>query len=400
MSCRSTSAYLASLLSVFLLGELALAGEVFKPGPLSAERLTQAAEAAGFVVQKVTADIPHADHSKIPFTTYRYDDDLMVKTRAKYHLEDIIADAPDEWTAQLRLKQWVHERIRNGEPRVSARHAIDILDFAARGESFYCTHYAIAYSECAQALGWQARKIAVDREHGADGLASTHHGVAEVWSDQFCKWVVIDPQSNLHFERRGLPLSAWEVRAEWLKHHGADVDHVVGVPPHTATKNPAIIWWNRKDEDETATYFWFFVSADATIGTDLETCKFILPQDTENLHKIWYDTDDHLHSRLHPGYTKHLFLPTSRIEDAYWTVCVVEAFAKDVSAGSIQLSLESYCPNRTGYEASLDGTDWKEVKDPTSMTWNLHTGQNSLRLRTASRGNVRGSETRLLLLVD
>jgi hypothetical protein len=325
----------------------------------------------------------------------------MVNLRKRYHLQEVVSGAPNEWTAQLLLKKWVHERIMNGDPRLNPKHAQDILELAGKGEKFYCTHFAVTYVECAQALGWQARKIGVDRRHGPDGLESTHHGVAEVWSNQFCKWVVIDPQSNLHFEKNGVPLSAWEIRAEWLKNHGMNVDHVVGVPPHAEKKKSAIVWWTRKDEDETATYFWLYISDNASTGTDDSLCKRIFPHDSANAHETWYQNDNENHrSRLHMGYLKNLFLPTDRIDDAYWTVGVMEVNVKQASNGSIRFGLESYCPSRTRYEESFDEKSWEPVEDEASVKWTLHKGRNALRLRTVTHGEVLGPETALLLVLE
>ena len=56
--------------------------------------------------------------------------------------------------------------------------------------------------------------------------------------NQFRKWVVIDAQSNLHYEKAGIPLSAWEIRAEWLRDAGKSVDHMVGVPPQLRKEEP------------------------------------------------------------------------------------------------------------------------------------------------------------------
>jgi hypothetical protein len=100
------------------------------------------------------------------------------------------------------------------------------------------------------------------------------------------------------------------------------------------------------------------------------------------------------------GYLKKLFLPTDQIEDAYWTVGVTELDIQEASNGSIRLSLESYCPNRTGYEVAFDEGRWELVKGETSVRWILHHGRNTLRLRTVNRGDIRGPETTLLLKLN
>lgn len=382
-----------------LLCALALAGcaapgavERTLAGPLTRERLAQAAGAAGFRVLEIKADLPAAVRPGIPFAMPSCDEPSLAELRVKYGLEKVVEGARDEWTAQLRLKEWVHKAIPGGNPRVRATRAGEILDHAARGETFYCTHYAITYTECALALGWQARKIAVDRRHGPEGRGSSHHGVSEVWSNQHRKWVVIDPQSNLHFEKRGVPLSAWEIRAEWLRDGGGSVDHVVGVPPKAVRKNPAIVWWDRPGEDETATYFWLYIE-DAG-------ARLIFPQDEANESLVWYQNDDSGRSRLHTGYLTGRFFSTRRPEDAYWTVGVVEAGVVAAAQGSVTLALESHLPERVGYEVSFDGKGWDRVRDEKAVTWTLRPGWNSLRVHALGPRGVTGPETVALLRLE
>jgi len=250
--------------------------------------------------------------------------------------------------------------------------------------------------ECALALGWQARHLGVDRRHGPDGLESSHHGVTEVWSNQFHKWVVIDAQSNLHFEKEGVPLAAWEIRAEWLKNHGTAVDHIVGVLPN-AVKNGMMPLWTQREA--TSVYFWIYFADHATTTGTGEGTKLIFPQDEANAGLIWFQNDDPIKRKgvIHPGYLRNHFVLTDRIGDAYWTVGIVEADMTGVSQQAIQLSLDSYCANLVAYEVSFDGTNWEPIKDKKSLRWNLKPGWNPLRLHTLGRGNVVGPETTVLL---
>ena len=373
----------------------------FEPGPLSAGRLVDGAAAAGFLAREVITDLPEVKSSRFAFATSDYHDELLEELRRRYRLEEVVAAGEDEWNRQLLLKDWVAGKITNGNPTVEARDALEILENAAAGKKFYCTYFAITYMQCAQALGWQARKLGVDRLHGPDSLGSSHHGVAEVWSNRFAKWVVIDAQSNLHFEKDSFPLSAWEIRAEWLKNQGRDVDHVVGVPPDARRKNPAIVWWERADEDETACYFWIYVSDNAVNWDEQGAAGFIFPRDSANAGLTWYQNDyQNNRSIPHTGYRKKLFRSTERLEDAYWTVGLVEAGIDSAAGGKLFLGLESYCPNRTGYEATFDGKTWETVADERQLAWPVKKGWNRLGLRTASRGGVKGRKTSVRLLLE
>lgn len=365
------------------------AGAGFEAGPLDSARLAAAARAAGYSVRETIVDAPAAIRPRLPVPAPRFDDPYLTTLREKYQLEKVVAPAADEWSAQLLLNEWLFKTIPGGNPRVSANRALDILDYASRGEKFYCSHYAISYTECAQALVWQARKLGVDRWHGPESLGSTHHGVAEVWSNQFRKWVVMDPQSNLHFERNGTPLSARENRAAWVDGKASEVKHIVGAPPNGAHKNPAIVWWSRPDEDEIATYFWMYIDTGK---------RFIFPVDEHNAGKIWYQNDyEAKRSRIHRGYTDDTFVPVRDPHDSYWTVGVVETRITAAANGAIRFALTTYLPNRTGFEKSLKGGAWGAVDDERNLAWTLRPGWNTLRLRARAPRGVTGPESTLML---
>ena len=228
----------------------------------------------------------------MPFVASAYDDKQLARLREIYQLEKVIAPAKDEWTAQLLLKEWVHAKIPVGNPRTNAVHALDILERSAQGEQFYCTHYAITFAECALALGWQARKLGMfDRPHGSTGFESSHHGIDEIWSNQFARWIAIDADFNLHYEKRGMPLSAWELRAEWLANQGRDVDRVAGVPPHAVKKKPGRVSWRFK-EDETSSFFWNYINTHVVTTDSSDMAKLIFLQDPSNSAHVWYQNFD------------------------------------------------------------------------------------------------------------
>jgi len=386
--------YPTIVLPVLVLG---VVGNPFaQSGPAARKRLIQAAEEAGFEVLSFKSDEPVAKHSHYPFTSFEYDDPVLVELRGKYHLETLIEGAKDEWTAQQLLKDWVFRKIPGGNPKSSPGSALEILERAGKGEKFYCTYYAITYVECAHALGWQARKIGVDRKHpGGYLLGSSHHGVAEVWSNQFCKWVLMDSQSNLHFEKNGIPLNAYEVREEWLRNQGEDVDHIVGSPPNASEKNPAMVW-SVPDADEIATYYWLYVQDSASVSST--DSKFLLLEDEHNTGEIWYQSDSNLrHSQFHNAYLENRFAPTDRIEDLYWTVGIVETEVFQVDSGAIHLKLDSYCPNFAWYQMTSDGATWQETKK--MLIWSLKSGWNTLGLRTVNRAGVTGPETTFVVLL-
>jgi Transglutaminase-like superfamily len=72
-----------------------------------------------------------------------------------------------------------------------------------------CVHYGAAFVSCAQAAGLRARTvITADTINGYCG-----HFVAEVWFDEYHKWVLVDPNLDAIFRKAGVPLSVREVQA-------------------------------------------------------------------------------------------------------------------------------------------------------------------------------------------
>ena len=71
-----------------------------------------------------------------------------------------------------------------------------------------CVHYAVALASACQAVGLAARCAALTGSlHGGDG-----HFVAEVWLDEWVKWVMVDPNSDAICWRDGVPLSIEEIQ--------------------------------------------------------------------------------------------------------------------------------------------------------------------------------------------
>ena len=56
------------------------------------------------------------------------------------------------------------------------------------------------------------------------------HAVAEVWSNEYRKWVMMDPDINVHYERDGTPLNALEIREAWLDGVADEVEMVQDQP--------------------------------------------------------------------------------------------------------------------------------------------------------------------------
>jgi hypothetical protein len=178
-------------------------------------------------------------------------DELLRRLREEQALDAVIAPADDELGAFVLLRDWVASRFRHGFAglKVPVVDSLELLAAAADGYDFNCGYYAMLLTQSLQALGFVTRQISLckaDSEWVADdepnigarawsliceggdctmlmlwGGWGTGHSVMEVWSHQFSKWILLDADLNLHYERRAraVPLSALEIHHAWQVPH-------------------------------------------------------------------------------------------------------------------------------------------------------------------------------------
>ncbi len=83
---------------------------------------------------------------------------------------------------------------------------LSMLDAADEGEKYLCGDISKMLAEMIQAGGAQARKISLGDSEDRG------HVVVEIWSEEFNKWAVIDPDYNVYYTSAyGVPLSAIEL---------------------------------------------------------------------------------------------------------------------------------------------------------------------------------------------
>lgn len=150
------------------------------------------------------------DSPPVPFVYESPDAAYLRVFRTTYRLKAIIEGAPDEYEAMLRLARWVGTRWDHGTDEVPGGNQVcdpsAVVRAGDAGSRFWCEIAARTMVHAATALGWQARAVTASR----DGY-TWEHAVAELWSNQFRKWFVVDTDFNVVFQRAGVPLSAFEL---------------------------------------------------------------------------------------------------------------------------------------------------------------------------------------------
>lgn len=161
----------------------------------------------------------------LPVRYEHFDAPRIRQLAARENLEAVVAGAADEFGAVLQLKEWVAAQFPHTNPDpYPPWDALIVLD-AIRGglTGGFCAQYSQVLLQSLASLGIPARYIEVG--HTANPYA---HYPLEFWSNQFNKWVLLDADFNLHFERNGLPLSALEVHEALVSGAAASVEVVEG----------------------------------------------------------------------------------------------------------------------------------------------------------------------------
>ncbi len=140
-----------------------------------------------------------------PFT---YQDMTNLKVRALYAragLADLEQRSRTELELIQRIANWANRQWGHMRPVPYASwDALEILDRAAQGDAFWCEYKADLFVQACNAAGLTARLVGINRKD------EDSHMVAEVYSNEFRKWMLVDAWWNCYYERAGVPLSAIE----------------------------------------------------------------------------------------------------------------------------------------------------------------------------------------------
>ncbi len=150
----------------------------------------------------------------LPLRLQPLDDPQLDQLAAREHLRDVAPPAGRQFDRILQVKEWVNAQWPVGTPDpYPPWNAMIILDWIRSGRTGgFCGQYSQVLLQSLAALGFNARYV----EIGAADNPYAHY-VTEVWSNDFDKWVMMDADYNLHFERDGVPMSALEIHDALLE---------------------------------------------------------------------------------------------------------------------------------------------------------------------------------------
>lgn len=197
--------------------------------------------AAGDARQAVQKD----QKRPIVFSHESYYTPQLRTLKENYNFDELAGKGKNEFESMIMLRDWVFRKLRYSLSckDTELRNALTILKMAGKGEAFICTGYSAVFMQCAISMGWTARYIFLKMPTGEQ-----HAGV-DVWSNQYRKWIYMDPSWNIHCEKGGIPLSIYEMRNEWIKDKGKELTYVFGAG-NTSQKYPAASLPARRTDSE------------------------------------------------------------------------------------------------------------------------------------------------------
>lgn len=155
----------------------------------------------------------------------------LLQLRKQEGFDKLVAGSKDELEQMQRIADWAQKRLpKFGTPTSKALAPIDIIKAADEGNTFFCNHFACIFVGAATSMGWPCRTLALHVGNHPSGKGAPEHSEAEVWSNQYRKWILFDPLYGAHFEINGIPLNAWEMRQEWFYGNRDKISIVMGAP--------------------------------------------------------------------------------------------------------------------------------------------------------------------------
>jgi hypothetical protein len=308
------------------------------------------------------------------------DNPKLKALREKYRLEEVVAPGKTEFDRQVLLLDWVHNKFKKfGRPSSKARGALEILEAIDEGHTFFCAHYADVMVSAAASLGWIDRTLALRRPDSM-GTGSTEHSSTEIWSNQYRKWIMLDPTFAMYVEKDGVPLNAFELRQEWFYRDGRDLVFVVGKECKRYRKTDMPVLRHRFEGFGDLSLDASAVNVYAFIGyvpnTDLmdrglDYGTMFITQDKICEGTKWHKRD----------------VPKDPATEPYFPIGQA-ALTLIADGKTLRVGLKTLTPNFKTFLARIDGGEWKPVPDV--FTWTPHAGENRLEVKTLNGFGVDG----------
>ena len=310
---------------------------------------------------------------------------------SKYRLDTIFHGETDEFKRILLLRHWIKSVIKIndfGDPYPGDGYAEGILDAALKGQGFHCGHFMTVQNAVMNAYGYVTRTLGAGP--GVKGGPDGHHGIDEIWSNQFDKWFLSDAKYDHHFEKNGIPLSALEIRDEFLKNKCADIIKVKG-PDRVPFDIDRETGLSKVQNAQTYTWIeWHGYNDMSTVWPEYKDLLIMYNDDYFKNHTwIWG-------GKPHWAYSKPEFMKLVTERDSiYWTPNTISSNVK-ITDNVARIRLTSATPNLKEYQMKqLPSGDWMKTEKDTDIK--LKGEKMEFVFRAVNLANVTGPEHHIII---
>jgi transglutaminase-like putative cysteine protease len=342
----------------------------------------------------------HSEAIRSTSLPFEYEDPFhprLVALRRKYKLDDVVSGARTETEQMVRLRDWVSRQWKYTAPELNYP-AWDADEILTRKYGF-CVQYAIVLMQSAISLGHQARFVFGHNPGAFDGGG---HEVCEVWSNEHCKWILLDPNQNWHYvhPQTNVPMSMLEVHDLILKTYYGGQPASLANPPRRRQPSDAIAICYRTsmtpgmppkgfdtqyaDGRYTAPTRWLFVNY---VPRNNFYAKPYPQPKTQGAHWDWSEYWCWEDAMTPQQWLYRNF--TARRSDLNWTinqVCFDATISDRPRALAIQMG--TFTPYFDTFLVKVDPQAWKESSRV--FTWELHPGRNRMEMRIRNKAGVEG----------
>ena len=336
----------------------------------------------------------------MPYEDYRAQ--TLRDLRQHCELDAVVAGAQTEFDTIARLHRWAYhiplsdcshfpwdplawvciERDENG--------AIRMNQYEQRRRDHMCLYPNVVLVAACLSMGIPARHL----NFHSEGM--TGHEIAEVWSNDYGKWMHLDATRDYYWydPKTLVPLDTQEIHqvlAERLERPERwDRPYLFHQDLEAVVKDLPIAFYDGDYEHSTeeGSLFLFRSFCHFRIVPRFDVFSRPRPLPVSQGTEVWSWNgylnwaDDQVPPL--PHFTQH----TNRRADFYPTLNQTRYVAEAIDERQIHIYLETETPGFTTFQVRIDGQSWQEC--PAQIDWPLHQGLNVLEMRTLNNMGVPG----------
>ncbi len=324
--------------------------------------------------------------------------------RERDDLETLVAEADSEFDAIVKLMHYAATRWVYAGPRLEYPkwNTIDMAERAhSLGDGGMCIQHAAYLVHILTVMGFQARHVNI-----------IAHEVVEVWSNDFDKWIYLDPTQGvdcyLYNTETGVPLDLNEMHRAYYELYGVE-EPIDWMAPRTesytrkkdysrlpialSTVDPRIML--RHEKNGLIMYYDLCSFLRMMPRNNFSTTA--IPEPTHQGNNIQWPWDGYVnwYDELAPP-TLQYSVHTDRVCDFWPTLNRVRFEAvPEVNGDAAFVRMITFTPNLESFQVRIDDGEWED-SDP-NVVWRFHSGRNRLDMRVKTKFGVTGHPSHIEL---